>query len=286
MRVACWKLTVATPSPYCRWRMHDLIVLSNRAGDVPVEVVVEVDTGVPTIIHWGAPLGEGADLNATRRAIDRPRPNGALDVVAPVSIVPEHGSGFTGRPGLLGRRGGGVAWSPRFELAAAPTVTDRSIMALAEDRVAGLRLVSTIELDLVLRVRVELVNIADRRYSLDALTVTLPLPDHADEVMRFDGRWAREFQAQRLGWPAGALLSENRRGRTSHEHLPLVFVGESGFGEWHGEVWGVHAAWSGNHTMLLERLDDGRRYLQAGELLHPGEVALEPGASYRSPDLV
>ena len=47
---------------------------------------------------------------------------------------------------------------------------------------AGLRLVTTIELDHVLRVQVELVNIADRRYSLDGLTVTLPLPEHASRA--------------------------------------------------------------------------------------------------------
>ncbi len=266
--------------------MHDLIVLSNRAGDVPVEVVVDVGTGVPTIVHWGAPLGECADLDATRRALDRPRPNGTLDVVAPVSIVPEHGAGFPGRPGLLGHRGAGVSWSPRFAPAGSPTVSDRSIVAVAEDGVAGLRLVTTIELDHVLRVQVEVVNTADRRYSLDGLTVTLPLPEHASELIRFDGRWSREFQAQRVGWPGGAMISENRRGRTSHEHLPLLFAGEEGFGEWHGEVWGAHLAWSGNHTMLAERLDDGRRYLQAGELLHPGEVVLEAGESYTSPEVI
>ena len=83
----------------------------------------------------------------------------------------------------------------------------------------------------------------------------------------------------------GELLVENRRGRTSHESPPLLFAGEPGFDEWNGEVWGVHVAWSGNHTMFAERLPDGRRYLQSGELLHPGEVVLEPGESYTTPDV-
>jgi alpha-galactosidase len=48
-------------------------------------------------------------------------------------------------------------------------------------------------------------------------------------------------------------------------------------------VWGAHLAWSGNHALLAERLDDGRRYVQLGELLHPGEVVLEPGESYGTP---
>ena len=89
-----------------------------------------------------------------------------------------------------------------------------------------------------------------------------------------------------MAWRDGAFTSENRRGRTSHEHPPLLFAGTAGFGEWSGSVWGVHVAWSGNHALLAERLPDGRRVIQAGELLHPGEVALEPGESYRTPTVI
>ena len=90
----------------------------------------------------------------------------------------------------------------------------------------------------------------------------------------------------RRAWGSGAWSAENRSGRTSHEHAPLLFAGESGFDEWHGEVWGVHVAWSGSHTMYAECLADGRRYVQAGELLNPGECCLEPGETYRSPTLL
>jgi alpha-galactosidase len=48
----------------------------------------------------------------------------------------------------------------------------------------------------------------------------------------------------------------------------------------------VHLAWIGNHRWLAERLPDGRRHLQFGELLHPGELSLEPGESYRSPEII
>jgi alpha-galactosidase len=127
------------------------------------------------------------------------------------------------------------------------------------------------------------VNEGESRYLVDAVHPTVPVPAHATELLTFDGRWTREFHHVRRDWATGTWLSESRAGRTSHEHQPLLFAGTPGFGEWHGEVWGMHVAWSGNHTMLAEALPDGRRYLQGGELLHPGEVSLEPGGSYASP---
>ena len=51
-------------------------------------------------------------------------------------------------------------------------------------------------------------------------------------------------------------------------------------------MWGAHLAWSGNHRVLAERLPDGRRYLQLGELLHPGEVVLQPGERYETPEVI
>jgi alpha-galactosidase len=38
--------------------------------------------------------------------------------------------------------------------------------------------------------------------------------------------------------------------------------------------------------MLAEHLADGRRYVQFGELLHPGELELAPGETYRTPTLI
>ena len=265
--------------------MSSIVRLSqdHRAGRV--DLVVDVSTGAPTVLYWGRSLGAGVDLTTIATSLDRPIVHGAVDGVAPVSIVPEHGSGFAGRPGLIGRRGGGRSWSPRFTTVG-HRLEDNRLEVDAIDEVAGLALCTTIELDHSLRVAVEVTNTAGRRYSLDGLTVTLPIPQHVDELLTFDGRWAREFHPVRRDWQRGELLIENRRGRTSHESPPLLFAGESGFQEWDGEVFGVHVAWSGNHTLLAERLVDGRRYVQCGELLHPGEVVLEPGDTYRTPDVL
>jgi alpha-galactosidase len=51
-------------------------------------------------------------------------------------------------------------------------------------------------------------------------------------------------------------------------------------------VWGAHLAWSGNSVLLAEVLPDGRKYVQLGELLHAGELCLEPGESYATPEVI
>ena len=261
--------------------MLELVRLTGTGTDV----VVDVATSTPTVVHWGAPLGDDADLDALRDALDRPTVAGSTGPVAPVSMVPLHADGFVGRPGLVGHRGGGRDWSPRF-VPTAHRVEGNLLTIESADDVAELALTTTIRLDDVLAVSSTVTNVGSRRYSLDALTITLPFADAADELLTFDGRWAREFHPVRRVWSDGAVVSENRRGRTSHEHVPLMFAGTHGFGEWNGEVWGVHLAWSANHTMLAERLADGRRYVQAGELLHPGEVVLEAGESYSTPQVI
>jgi alpha-galactosidase len=66
---------------------------------------------------------------------------------------------------------------------------------------------------------------------------------------------------------------------------PTLTLLEKATSATHGDALGVHLGWSGNHQMRIESLADGRRMLQAGELLRPGEVALAPGAHYTSPSL-
>jgi alpha-galactosidase len=250
------------------------------------DVVLDTSMGVPVIVHWGAPLGDAPDLDALVVALERPITNGMLDVVAPVSIVPEHGSGFVGSPGLVGHRRGGIAWAPRFQPSSVQSPSASSVVVLAVDAVAGLQLETSVQLDEVLRIRCTLTNLAESRYLLDQLSISLPVPPHASELLTFTGRWTRELHPQRAAWPTGCTTIENRRGRTSHEHVPLMFASERGGGEWHGQTWGAHLAWSGNHRVVAERLPDGRRYLQLGELLHPGELVLMPGERYQTPEVV
>ena len=85
-------------------------------------------------------LGCGAGRGRSRcdvRALRRPVTGGALDVEAPASLVPEHGSGYTGRPGLAGHRPDGTGWAPRFTPVSATADTSH-VAIVGRDDVAGL----------------------------------------------------------------------------------------------------------------------------------------------------
>lgn len=249
-----------------------------------VDAIVDVATGVPVLAYWGRALGD-INLDSLALASQRPITGGALDVVAPIGFLPEHGSGFPGRPGLLGHRQGGRSWAPRFQIESIQQPSDQTVNITMVDAVAQLSATINVALDHLLTVRVTLTNVGTTRYLLDQLMVSIPLPDHAEELLWFTGRWTREFHQVRSPFTHGAFAAETRGGRSSHDHVPTVFAGDRRFGEWSGEVWGLHLGWSGNHHMLAEVLPDGRKLVQYGELLHPGEVVLEAGATYVAPTM-
>ncbi|MFZ9042249.1 MAG: alpha-galactosidase, partial [Ilumatobacteraceae bacterium] len=87
--------------------MSTLVHLAGR------DVDVVVDPRGPTIVHWGSRV-DATDLGALLAARARPVVHGAPDVVAPITVVPEHGAGFPGRPGLCGHRRRGAHWAPRL----------------------------------------------------------------------------------------------------------------------------------------------------------------------------
>ena len=249
-------------------------------------VVVDVRRGIPVVLHWGARIDEIPETWSRP-----PVPYGAIQFVEPISIVPMHGDGFMGRPGFQAHRRGGRHWSPRFVYESHSLLAsdeESTLVCQAVDEIAELRIETRITLtyDSVLKVQSTVENFGDSPLMLDAFTVSLPLPSHAEELGVFAGRWIREFDLQRFAWPYGAWTSENRLGRTSHEHPPYIWSMQTGAGEWAGDVWGVHAAWSGNHVVYAEKLPDGRRYIQSGELFHAGEMCVYAGETFSTTEVI
>ncbi len=269
-----------------------------------VGVILDITDGrLPAILHWGADPGELTVDDAVALALSAtiPMAPNTIDEPTRLSVIPEHWAGWLGRPGISGSRADGSAWSPKFVTemllvdgkAVATSDAQPSLVELGEgkvevqarDDVAGLELVVTLELTAggLLRSRARLTNLGDDDYRLDDLILAYPVPPTASELQDQAGRWAKERVPQRRDFTFGAHVREGRKGRTGADAATVLHAGTPGFGFATGEVWGVHVGWSGNHTHIAERVFTGEQYIGGGELLLPGELVLDPGASYESP---
>ncbi len=271
-----------------------VIVQLEAAG---VGLVVSVPDGrLPDVAHWGAALGPldadlAGDLVAAQQQLVGPN---TVDVPVRVALLPEQHTGWTGRPGLSGSRAG-RSWSPRFTVtgvsldgspvAGFATGGPGVIVVDAHDEEAGLTLALTVELlpTGLVRSRARLGNTDATPYALTDLVLAYPVPAEASEILDFAGRWGRERAPQRHAFTVGTHLREGRKGRTGADAAYVLHAGTPGFGFADGQVYAVHAAWSGNHTHYAERLFSGERVLGGGELLLPGEVVLAEGEAYETP---
>ncbi|WP_433953347.1 alpha-galactosidase [Curtobacterium flaccumfaciens] len=261
---------------------HELVHLT--AGGVSLVLDCR-DDALPAVVHWGAALGplDTDALTALADADVAPVAPNEMDDPVRLSVLPEPHRGWSGRPGLAGHRDG-ADWSPAFTVTSL-AVTDTTVTADAEDTTAGLTVRVTIEMlgSGLVRARASVTNTADGVYTVDDLTLAMPIPSGPREILDFAGRWGKERTPQRRELVVGTHQREGRKGRTGTDAATVLTVGEPGFGFAHGQVWGVHTAWSGNHRHHAERLATGRQVIGGGELLLPGEVRLGTGATYEGP---
>ncbi|MFC4946346.1 alpha-galactosidase [Pseudonocardia sp. GCM10023141] len=264
----------------------DLIHL--RAAGVSL-VLSTAGARLPMVLHWGADLGDldDADLaGLAAAAMPGTAPNES-DAVPRAGLLPEHASGWSGRPGLAGQRAG-EGWSPLFTLTALDVDTAAgTVLAAGRDDDAGVEV--AIELELLasglLRQRATVTALAGSEvpYAVEGLALALPVPAIATELFDLTGRWGRERSPQRAPFLVGVHARENRRGRTGADAPLILAAGTAGFGMRTGEIWAIHVAWSGNHVAYAERVATGAALLGGGELLLPGEVRLAAGESYTGP---
>lgn len=250
--------------------------------------------GLPVLRHWG-PDPSARDDPVTLNAMWTPaQTQASVDSRVELDLCPSPTTGFHGVAGLTGAFADGTGWAPRWRRRHL-TVDSRRVTVDVADDDAGLQLDVEVTIDGhdVVALRAAITNVREATgpdpattYHLGGLRLTVPVPDTATEVATFAGRWLRELQLQRQPWPVGRVERSSDRGRSSHEDPPTLFAGRAGFSEERGEVWAVHLAWPGNHELRAERTADGFACLQAGERLHPGEVALAPGESYVTPWLL
>ena len=222
-----------------------------------LSVVLDLTDGrLPAVVHWGARVADlsAADAAVLVRAGIVPAAPNSVDDPMRLAVLPEHWSGWVGRPGVSGSRSG-VAWSPKFtttalrvdgaEVPAEQTVVNRAgpatVMSMPSTKWPGSS--SAIELEMLpgglLRARATLTNRGEP-YGLDDLVLAFPVPSHAAEVLDLAGRWGKERTPQRRAMPVGTHLREGRRGRTGADAATVLHLGDPGFDFSGGEIWAVH----------------------------------------------
>jgi alpha-galactosidase len=263
-------------------RIPALAHLRNGGTSILVDLT---SASLPVIVHWGRDLGDmsEAEGGALAAAATPQRVSGGLDVPPRLTLLPQASDGWFGMPGISGHRTG-TDFSPALRTTAVTLAPD-GLLFTATDIAAALTLEANLRLDDagVLTASARLVNSGTSDYTLEHLSLALPVPSTALEILDTTGRHLRERSPQRHEFTTGTHLRESRRGRPGADSTLFLAAGTPGFGFENGLVHAVHLAWSGNHRLLAERTPTGEGLLMAGELLLPGEVILSPGAEYTAP---
>jgi alpha-galactosidase len=247
--------------------------VSVAIGDRSLALVLTLpEYGMPEIVAFGSGA-DGAEGLGERAS----RTNGMDQAVASAVILPVGGMGFFGWPAIAGHRGG-QDFVIQFSSWAVERTTHQCAL-FAEDKVAGLAIEIRLSIcNAVMTSAVVLTNRGDGVFTLDrCMAGSMVFPEGHAYLTNFTGMWGREFQLRREPVPAGLWLRENRRGRSSHDCPPSLIVASP------DASLAMHFGWSGNFLLAVDRLDDGRRLVHAGELFEPGEMRLGPNESYASP---
>ena len=103
--------------------------VSLRAAGVALVLDFSGDL-LPAIVHWGADPGQLNEPEAFALIDAGVNPVGLNQVDEPVrvAVLPEGSSGWPGRPGVSGSRGG-TAWSPRIRVTERILEASRCVMA-------------------------------------------------------------------------------------------------------------------------------------------------------------
>ncbi|WP_307784482.1 alpha-galactosidase [Salinibacterium sp. SWN139] len=251
-------------------------------------LIFDATGAVPAVIHWGADLGH-LDDDARRMLALTAVPaqlNAAPDVPRVFGILPSEQTGWLGRPGIAVSRDG-YQLTCRFsttQISASPE--GDSVAFTLSDEENGVRVVATYALSMqgVISAQAAVTSIAGSVLSVERLSLSLPLPSRATEILDFSGKWIRERSPQRQQLADGIHARETRRGKTGSDSPYVMSAGTPGFSHRTGEVWSMHIAWSGDSTWHVERLPEGAGALTTSlggaELLRTGEVRLHPGETY------
>ncbi|MDY5589054.1 MAG: alpha-galactosidase [Arcanobacterium sp.] len=276
----------------------------------PVCVIISTDAPFPAITYWGEDFTQPghAQPDGTQPGHAQPGDeplcichdsstctslfssqqaqliNAGIDQPEFISLLPTQSHGWTGSPMIVLSRAGRTIF-PQFH------VTDHTVSASAykvqatSDDVALTISVTIDDGGLVVQ-QAEITNLAKHPLCLERLRLAFPLPSDATELLTFTGHHLRERAPQRQPLAQGSFSHESWVGRPDFSSGFITVAGTPDFDFTHGTVYGVHTAWSGNVETFAERTPYSQGIIGGAELLHPGEVILAQGESYRSPRVI
>ncbi|WP_137136379.1 alpha-galactosidase [Rhizobium sp. FKY42] len=231
--------------------------------------------GMPEILNFGA----GRLQPDALFEIDRSSRINGMDVAVPANVLlPTGGMGYFGWPAISGHRQGRDFIAQFGDWVVEET--GQTTKLTGRDDVAKLALAITLSAypSGIIAMNTTLTNMGNDAYQLDrCMAGTFPVAWPDVEITTFTGMWGREFQIRRETLGTGIWSQESRRGRTSHDRFPMLYL------EGKGQRFGVALGWSGGHQIMIDRTDDGQRLVHLGELFEAGEVTLKQGESYQSP---
>ncbi|MCX7275715.1 MAG: alpha-galactosidase [Burkholderiales bacterium] len=254
-----------------------------------VAVVLEFAVGeMPVWRYWGAALAHTPLMDAWPATDLLRMAPGTLDRLAGVPLLACWGNGEPGAPALRAHRAGLDAVQDLRATGFVQT-NPHSLVLHLSDEVAAIAVDVSLQLCAdsgVLSLHSLLRNTGTADLTVDhQACASVALPPVLQELGSYHGQWSHEFQWTRQPVPMAGWQRDNRTGRSGHEAPPAVFVLARDAGDHQGEAVAAQLAWSGNHRFALDRAEDGRLCLQAGEWLAPGEVVLAPGATLQTPTL-
>lgn len=249
-------------------------------------VVLDISTvAQPVIVYWGPELTDVSPEMLSDIAIGAipQRVSGGQDITPRLTLLPVPSGGWLGTPGLkVTREGGG--FSPALELKDA-TGDHTAASFLLTDPELGLSIRAELEVKEsgVFAQKMSVRNEGEGVLRVEDARLTFPLNPQMTEILDPTGHHLRERSPQRHNLTFGSYQRTSRAGRPSADSPLLMCAGEPGFGFETGRVHAAHLAWSGSFNLAVEKTTGGDQFIMAGEYLEPGEVVLEPGQEYVSP---
>jgi len=261
-----------------------------RIDSVNNTLIFNLQNQIPELIYIGSKLPSDINIDNFIISCSKPKTVAAIDQVVPLNLHPEISSGFKGHPAMLAYRPNSKTtnWAGKFILDSYDK-KHNGIDFFLKDKHRGLNLKLSCGLDVeldVLTLSSTIKNKASTDIIIDWLsTPVIPVLQNLSDYTLFQGRWCGEFNIQRQGIPRGITSFENTTGITSHESFPGIIVSQANTDEMSGECLALHLAWSSNHKLILERLDNGETQIQMGVLNFPSEGRLKENESFKTPKL-